>query len=75
MIVVIYLITALHPQGQHFWQQPLVSLLPGDTGLTIAQKIDEAFGIKESVQIQKLPINVAFMIFGGVGTVGNIVNR
>lgn len=75
MICVIYLITAIHPLGQHFWQQPLVSVFPGHVISDLAVKVDSALGIKESVQISKLPINVAFMIFGAVGTLGNIVNR
>jgi hypothetical protein len=75
MICVIYLITALHPLGQHFWQQPLLSLLPGHVGLDIAHKIDQTLGLKQSVQLATLPTNVAFMMFGAFGTVGNIVNR
>lgn len=75
MIVVIYLITALHPMGQGFWQQPLVDLIPGDFALEGAKKIDSALGLSKSVQLERLPTNVAFMIFGAFGTVGNIVNR
>jgi len=75
MICVIYLITAFHPLGQAFWQQPLVQLVPGDIVAGLAGKVDSAFGLKESVQLAKLPVNVAFMIFGAFGTVGNIVNR
>ena len=75
MICVIYLITAIHPMGQGFWQQPLVQVIPGDIAVTLASKVDSVFGLKESVQLARLPINVAFMIFGALGTVGNIVNR
>ena len=75
MICVIYLITAIHPMGQAFWQQPLVQLIPGDIASMLAGKVDSFFGSKESVQLARLPVNVAFMIFGALGTVGNIVNR
>lgn len=75
MICVIYLITGLHPLGQSFWRQPLVSLLPGDYGVQAAQWFDSALNLKPSLQLQTLPINVAFMSFGALGTVGNIVNR
>jgi ethanolaminephosphotransferase len=75
MICVIYLITGLHPLGQSFWRQPLVSLLPGDYGVHAAQWVDSALGLKSSLQLHTLPINVAFLSFGALGTVGNIVNR
>ncbi|ORY24123.1 hypothetical protein BCR39DRAFT_547721 [Naematelia encephala] len=74
MICVIYLITAIHPSGQGFWQQPLTSLIPGSFAAQAAHSIDETFGLKGNKSIEALPVNVAFMMFGALGTVGNIVN-
>ncbi len=75
MICVIYLITAIHPQGIHFWETPLASLIPGGFALTAARWVDEVLGLKGGTSLARLPVNVAFMMFGAVGTVGNIVNR
>lgn len=75
MICVIYLITALHPLGQSFWSQPIVNLIPGHLALEGAQWVDKTFNIRNELQLSTLPVNVAFMIFGAFGTVGNIVNR
>lgn len=74
MIIVIYIITAIHPLHQHFWQQPLVSLLPAHIGDKAATMLDEALGLPAKYTLATLPINVAFMIFGAVGTVGNMLN-
>ena len=75
MICAIYLLTALHPLGQDLWRLPIVSIFPGNYGFEAARWFDKTFGIRESLRLEKLPINVAFMLFGGVGTVGNIINR
>lgn len=74
MIVAIYLITAIHPLHQHFWQQPLLSLVPGHYGIDLGQQIDAHFNLKGDWSIAALPINVSFMIFGAIGTFSNIVN-
>jgi ethanolaminephosphotransferase len=76
LIVVIYLITALHPSGPAFWDTPIVSLIPGNYGVELAQTIDKAlsaYGIR--YKLEYLGVNVAFMIFGALGTIGNIINR
>ena len=76
LIVVIYLITALHPSGPAFWDTPIVSLVPGEYGVKFAQFVDKAlssFGLR--YKLQHLGVNVAFMIFGALGTIGNITNR
>ncbi|BEI80465.1 hypothetical protein CcaverHIS002_0109940 [Cutaneotrichosporon cavernicola] len=64
MIIVIYIITAVHPLHQHFWQQPLVPRLRSTRRSTSPDKYSLA----------SLPINVAFMIFGAFGTAGNMLN-
>ena len=75
MICLIYLITAIHPLGQNFWKQSLVSLVPGDFATQGAKWIDTTLNLDKAVQLETLPVNVAFMIFGTLGTLGNIVNR
>lgn len=74
MIVGIYAITALHPLHQRFWDSPIVSFIPKGYGTAFAQQIDKALGLPADYTLAELPINVAFMIFGAFGTVGNIVN-
>lgn len=74
MIIVIYIITAVHPLHQHFWQQPLVSLLPAHIGDKAAAAIDSALNLPEKYTLATLPINVAFMIFGAFGTGANMLN-
>lgn len=75
MICVIYLITAIHPQGVHFWNTPLAQLVPGDIALQAALWLDNSLGLKGNISLAGLPVNVAFMLFGGVGTMANIINR
>lgn len=81
LIVGIYLITALTPSGPAFWSRPIVSLVPGHFASDAINKLDEVLGLKSLLigrgwaGLGELPINVAFMIFGSFGTVGNIVNR
>ena len=75
MICVIYLITALHPLGQAFWAQPLTRLVPGQVAYDAARWVDEVFGLKGDMSLATLPVNVAFMLVGAFGTLGNIVNR
>jgi ethanolaminephosphotransferase len=74
MIICIYIITAVHPLGQHFWQQPLVSLLPAHIGDKAALAFDSALGLPDKYALSTLPINVAFMIFGALGTGANMLN-
>lgn len=75
MICVIYLITAIHPSGIHFWETPIASLVPGGFASQAAEWVDELFGLKGGMSLASLPVNVAFMIFGAFGTVGNIIGR
>ncbi|GMK57679.1 hypothetical protein CspeluHIS016_0405130 [Cutaneotrichosporon spelunceum] len=74
MIIVIYIITAMHPMHSHFWQQPLVSLLPGHIGDKAAAALDAALNLPDKYSLASLPINVAFMIFGAFGTGANMLN-
>jgi len=74
MIVLIYLITALHPLHQRFWDTPIVSFIPAGYGTQAAQMLDKALGLPQQYALAELPINVAFMIFGAFGTVGNMIN-
>ncbi|WVN88919.1 uncharacterized protein L203_104134 [Cryptococcus depauperatus CBS 7841] len=79
LIVGIYIITALHPLGSAFWSQPLLKPLTYfvPQSLPYIHKIDyylEAAGIWDHVRLERIPANVAFMVFGAFGTVGNIVN-
>lgn len=76
LICVIYLVTAIHPSGPSFWDTPIVSLVPGNYGVQAAQAVDKilcGYGVR--YKLEYLGVNVAFMIFGAFGTVGNIVNR
>ena len=78
MICAIYLLTALHPAGQSLWSRPMISLIPGEIGemaILGAKNLDKILGLKGSWRLERIPINVAFMLFGGLGTVGNIINR
>jgi ethanolaminephosphotransferase len=74
MVVCIYAITALHPLHQRFWDTPIVSFIPQGYGTTIAENIDKALGLPADYALAELPINVAFMIFGAVGTFANMIN-
>ncbi|ORX36138.1 CDP-alcohol phosphatidyltransferase-domain-containing protein [Kockovaella imperatae] len=74
MICVIYLLTGFHPLGQELWNRPIFSLVPGGLGLQAARWFDKTVGVRDSLRLETLPINVAFMLFGGLGTVGNIIN-
>ncbi|KAK4686321.1 hypothetical protein P7C73_g3815, partial [Tremellales sp. Uapishka_1] len=74
LICGIYLITAFHPSGSAFWATPVAQLFPGDFAVEIARKADEAFNLKGSWSLESLPVNVGFMAFAGLGTIGNIVN-
>lgn len=76
LICVIYLVTAIHPSGPAFWDTPIVNLIPGDYGVQLAQAVDKVLaGYGVRYKLQYLGVNVAFMLFGAFGTVGNIVNR
>lgn len=81
MIVAIYTITALNPLGQKFWSKPILGLIPGEYATAFAGQLDKALGLRGWLSgrgwngLEELPINVAFMVFGACGTVGNIVNR
>lgn len=75
LICGIYLVTALHPLGPDFWRQPILSLIPGHFATDAATHVDELLGLKGQLSLHAIPCNVAFMIFGALGTVGNIVNR
>jgi ethanolaminephosphotransferase len=75
MICCIYLVTALHPLGPAFWAQPLVSLFPGHLVSDLAGQFDAALGLGGGKKgLATLECNTAFMLFGAVGTVANIVN-
>ncbi|WVW78960.1 hypothetical protein I302_100923 [Kwoniella bestiolae CBS 10118] len=75
MICVIYLITAFHPSGPGFWSTPILTPLikAFPQSLDLIYQINETLGLKGYWKLDKLPANVAFMTFGAVGTVGNIV--
>jgi ethanolaminephosphotransferase len=74
LICVIYLITAF--AGPQFWDTPIVSLIPGGYGYQLAYAFDKVLnGIGFRWKLEHLGVNVAFMMFGGLGTIGNIVNR
>lgn len=76
LICAIYIITAIHPAGPQFWDTPIVNLVPGDYGLQFAYAFDKVLnGMGFRWKLEHLGINVAFMMFGGLGTIGNIVNR
>lgn len=81
MIVAIYAVTAFHPLGQAFWSQPIFSLVPGHFATDFFASVDKFLGLKNLIAgrgwagLEGLPINVAFMLFGGAGTIGNIANR
>lgn len=81
MVVAIYAVTAIHPLGQAFWSQPIFSLIPGHYVMNFLGQVDKVLGLKSVLAgrgwagLEGLPINVAFMMFGGAGTIGNIVNR
>jgi len=75
MICVIYLINALHPQGIAFWDTPVSQLIPGEIVSSAAGWADDILGLKGSMSLAGLPVNVAFMLVGAFGTVGNIFNR
>ncbi|RSH90063.1 hypothetical protein EHS25_001396 [Saitozyma podzolica] len=75
MICCIYLVTALHPMGPAFWAQPLVSLFPGHLVSDFALQFDAALGLGGGKKgLATLECNTAFMLFGAVGTIANIVN-
>ncbi|KAI9635659.1 CDP-alcohol phosphatidyltransferase-domain-containing protein [Dioszegia hungarica] len=80
MVVAIYAVTAIHPLGQAFWSQPIFSLIPGHYVMNFLGQVDKVLGLKSVLAgrgwagLEGLPINVAFMMFGGAGTIGNIVN-
>ena len=74
MICAIYLITAVHPLGPGFWAQPVVSFVPGNKGVELAQYLDGVLGLKGDMRLEGVGINVAFMTVGAMGTLGNIVN-
>ncbi|OWZ66331.1 hypothetical protein AYX14_03140 [Cryptococcus neoformans] len=78
LIVGIYIITAIHPLGSAFWSQPLLKpvlyLVP--QLFPYVQKVDgllESVGVWKYVRLESIPANVAFMSFGAVGTLANIV--
>lgn len=78
LIVGIYIITALHPLGSSFWSQPLLKpvLYLAPQLFPYVQKVDgllESFGVWKYVRLESIPANVAFMSFGAVGTLANIV--
>lgn len=78
MIVAIYGITAAHPLGPKFWDQAMFSLMPQAVREIVGPllaNVDKAFGLRGLWSLQGIPVNIAFMLFGGVGTLGNIVNR
>lgn len=75
MICGIYLITAFHPLGQAFWAQPMLGSIPSSTFQDFLGSVDKAMGLRGEMSLQGVPINVAFMLFGGAGTIANIVNR
>lgn len=76
LICVIYLVTAIHPAGPSFWDTPIVNVIPGDYGVQLAQAVDKVLaGYGVRYKLEYLGVNVAFMIFGAFGTIGNIVNR
>ncbi|WWC87383.1 uncharacterized protein L201_002272 [Kwoniella dendrophila CBS 6074] len=75
MICVIYLITAFHPLGPGFWSTPILTPLikAFPQSLDLLLQINETLGLKGYWKLERLPCNVAFMTFGALGTVGNIV--
>lgn len=73
IIVLIYLITAIHPLHQHLWQQPVVSLLPHAV-TTLTENLDKALGLSGTYSFTQIPLNITFMIFGAFGTGANILN-
>ncbi|KAL7420627.1 hypothetical protein Q5752_004578 [Cryptotrichosporon argae] len=72
LIVAIYALTALHPDHNALWARP-VCALGGQAGCDLAASVDDALGLKNGVRLSALPVNVAFMVFGAVGTVSNIL--
>lgn len=74
LICAIYFITAF--TGPQFWDSPVVSFIPGGYGYQLAYAFDKvANGVGFRWKLEHLGVNVAFMMFGGLGTIGNIVNR
>jgi len=76
LICAIYIITAIHPSGPLLWDTPIVALIPGGYGYQLAYAVDKVLNsVGFRWKLEHLGINVAFMMFGGLGTIGNIVNR
>jgi ethanolaminephosphotransferase len=72
--VAIYLVNAIHPSGSGFWSTKIVDLIPSAHVYDVFHWIDGTLGLKGNAELCQLPLNVGFMVFGGLGTIGNIVN-
>ncbi|WRT65238.1 uncharacterized protein IL334_002181 [Kwoniella shivajii] len=75
LICVIYLITAFHPSGPGFWSTPILTPLfkAFPSSLDLIVRLDKVLGLTDYWRLERIPVNVAFMMFGALGTVGNIV--